>query len=199
MALGNDEESILIYVSIKNGELVIKNKDKSVSKYKTIKGTIYDVKYKMDFYENVEFELAQIFIKDGDERYCLQMKTDSGYFRGFCNSLKSGDITKPVILKPHIEKDGSRNKTTIFVKQEIDGKLVSLKHLHTVNNMGDCPSVKEVYFGNKKHWDGSEQLQFFKNWLISHGWESHKEDDKEEDDIPSNHSYSDISDDDLPF
>lgn len=167
MALTNNQGSI-IYVNIKKGQLSVRHKDKSVDTFTDISGTIYDVKYKMDSYNDKEFEIAQVFIKDGNENYCLQMRTDSGYFRSLCNSLKSGNINKPVVIKPFMDTKDGKNKTTVFIKQ--DG--VTLKHFHTVNNMGDLPSVKKVVFKGKEEYDGTEQLDYFKNWLISQNWSS---------------------------
>jgi len=201
MALINSTQENIIYLKVKNGQIILKHKDKSIETFKEISGTIYDVKYEMDSYKDQEHEEAKIYMKDGNEIYCLQMRTESGYFRGFCNSMKSGDITKPVIIRPFMEdKDGANSKTTIFVKQ--GGAF--LKHYHTLNNMGDLPTLKLVNFRGKEVKDGTEQTQFFKNWLVSH----FKKDDYtnyQEDteitikDVSKNDDFELKIPDDLPF
>jgi hypothetical protein len=163
MGLSNNKNSQITYVNIKKGVLVVKQKDKTYLNFTDLTGTVYDVKYIIDNYNNNEFELAQIFLNDGKGNFCLQMKTDSGYFRSFCNSIKSGDITKPMTIVPKFDDKNGKNKTIIFVYQN----KKALKHFHTLNNMGDLPPVLKVTFKGKESWDGTEQLEYFKNWLMS--------------------------------
>lgn len=192
MALINNQGGSVIYLKVSSGQIIKKNKDKSIETYTEISGTIIDVKYEMDSYKDSTFEMAKIYMRDGNETYCLQMRTESGYFRGLCNSLKSGDIQKTVLLKPHIDKEGS--KTTIFVKQDGDW----LKHFHPKDNLGDCPEVKIVVFKGKEEKDGTEQTEFFKRWLISQNWGGQK-DKTIKDVVKERNNFDDEIPDDLPF
>jgi hypothetical protein len=197
MALNNSSQGGITYINIKKGALAVRNKNKEIESYTDITGKIYDVKFKIDSYKDKEFEIAQIFLSDKGENYCLQMRTDSGYFRGFCNSLKTGSNFELVNIRPYLDVKDGKNKTTIFVSQ--NGK--TLKHYHTVNNMGDLPSVKKVTFKGKEEWDGSEQLEYWKNWLSSQIWDEQEEvrtpEIKKEQNVKE--SDDDMIDDDLPF
>ena len=195
MALINNQGGSVIYLKVSSGQIIKKNKDKTLETYTEISGTIIDVKYEMDSYKDSTFEMAKIYMRDGNETYCLQMRTESGYFRGLCNSLKSGDTQKQVLLKPYIDnREGSKNNTTIFVKQ--DGEF--LKHFHPKNNLGDCPDVKIVVFKGKEEKDGTEQTEFFKRWLISQNWGGQK-DKTIKDVVKERNNFDDEIPDDLPF
>lgn len=193
MALINNSQGSIIYLKVINGQIIKKNKDKSFESYTEISGTIIDVKYEMDRYKESTFEMAKVYIRDGNETYCLQMRTESGYFRGLCNSLKSGDISNPVLLKPHIDTR-ENSKTTIFVKQHGEW----LKHFHPKDNLGDCPEVKIVIFKGKEQKDGTEQTEFFKRWLISQNWGGQK-DKTIKDAVKERNNFDEELPDDLPF
>jgi len=194
MALNNSPQGNITYINIKNGSLAIRNKNKEIETYTDITGKVYDVKFKTDTYKEKEFEIVQVFITDKGENYCLQMRTDSGYFRGFCNSLKTGNPTEEVNIRPYMDTKDGKNKTTIFVRQ--NGK--TLKHFHTVDNMGDLPSVQKVVFKGKEEYDGTEQLEYWKNWISSQKWS-----ESESSNAPvvqkENNKDEMVIDDDLPF
>lgn len=192
MGLNKKAAGGITYINIRKGVLTVRDKSGNIETYADITGLIYDVKYKMDFYQDKQFEIAQIFMIDEDEKYCLQMRTDSGYFRSLCNCLKSGDIKRPINIRPYIDTKDGKNKATVFVRQS--GKV--LKHFHTVNNMGDLPSVNKVVFKGKEEWDGTEQLDYFKSWLLQAMGITK---DKDEIERPADVSQGEEYADDLPF
>lgn len=165
MALNNSSGN-LIYVNISKGYLIIKNSNKEVKSYTDITGKIYAVKFKMDNYNDKDFEVAQIFLVDKETKYCLQMRTDSGYFRTLCNSLKSGKTDEELNIRPFIDDKDGKTKTVIFVRQNDK----TLKHYHTQQNMGELPTIRKVTFKGKEQWDGSDQIEYWKNWMLSQKW-----------------------------
>jgi hypothetical protein len=195
MALNNSGTN-LTYVNISNGSLVIKNSNKEAELYTDITGKIYSVKFKMDRYNDKDFEVAQIYIIDGNQKYCLQMRTDSGYFRTLCNSIKSGVTYEELNLKPFIDDKEGKKKTVIFVKQNDK----TLKHYHTQQNMGELPPIRKVTFKGKEQWDGTDQIEYWKNWLLAQKWHKLKEEATENIKSQNEKPALDLEiPDDLPF
>lgn len=160
----NEEKKGVIFLNIKEGKLVSKKETGEIETYDGVIGTLTRIEFVKDEYEGRSFEKARITMRHKDEVYMLQMKLDSGYFRGFCNSLKSGNSKEEIYIKPSLTKDEQgRNNATCFVKQ---GNSF-LKHAYTKNNMGDLPELKVVNFGGKTLYDNTEQVAFWKKWLDS--------------------------------
>lgn len=152
----------LIFVNIKEGKLYIKPKESEAQFFDSLSGTITKVSFDMDEYNGQKFERAKITLVDGEDKFLLQMRTDSGYFRGFCNSLKTGDPKERVKISPNYkEENGARPQTTCFVEQF--GKV--LKHAYTKLNPGDLPQLEEIVVRGQKIWDGTKQIEFWKDWL----------------------------------
>jgi hypothetical protein len=120
----------------------------------------------MEQYNGEDSEKAKITIVDKGERFLLQMNVDSGYFRGFCNALRTGDPTAEVRVKPNYQVVDGKKKSTCFVEQ--NGK--ALKHAFTRENPGELPPVEKVMFKGKEAFDGSKAMTYWKNWLNSIKW-----------------------------
>jgi hypothetical protein len=196
MGLQNSNDAKMTFVNIKQGKLVVKEKDKEPIYYTDLLGYIMKVEFKDDEYQGKQFEIAKFYIVDVDNRFCLQMRTDSGYFRGLVNSLKSGNSKDKFLIKPNYQEKDGKPKTTCFVSQE--GKV--LKHAHTLSNMGDLPPAEKINFRGTETWDSTKQLQYWKNYLLNMEWynpnlptENTPTPKKEEIEIES------LEDDDLPF
>lgn len=160
----NEEKKGVIFLNIKEGKLVSKNEIGDIQTHDGVRGTLIKIDFVTDEYEGRNFEKARIMIKYQEDVYLLQMKLDSGYFRGFCNSLKSGNPKEEVYIKPSLTKDEQgRNNATCFVKQGNN----FLKHAYTKANMGDLPELKVVTFGGKTLYDNTGQVAFWKKWLDS--------------------------------
>lgn len=160
----------LIYLNISKGVLTYK-KDGVKQTTGAVSGIITAVNFKIENYQGVDYEQCGITIVDGEEKYQLQMNSDSGYFRGFCNFLKSGSPTERVKLAPNYKEVDGKKKSTCFVEQ--DGK--ALKAFHTKDNPGDYPQMEKVTFKGKDQWDGSNQITYWKNWLGSIKWKGENE------------------------
>ena len=156
--LSNEQQS-LIYLNLKKGKIVTKENDKIVE-YASITGIITEMQLTDDEYNGKRYEKAKVFITADNKDYCLQMRTESGYFRGLCNSLKSGKPTEWVTLAPNSKTVNEQAITTIFVKQNEKW----LKHFHTIENIGDLPELVKVEFKGNVHYDNTEQISYWKNW-----------------------------------
>lgn len=150
------------YVGIKEGKLVVKQLDKTLKEYKAIEGIIRKVVFNQEEYEGNKFEKAKFYINAVGEMLILQMRTDSGYFRGLCNSLRSSNNIKEMLeIQPYFSKQDGKPKTTCFVIQN----GVALKHFFNKNNIGDFPQLETHDFKGKIMYDGSKQIEYWKNWL----------------------------------
>jgi hypothetical protein len=151
-----------IYLNIKEGKLIHKNKQGEVETYDGVGGRIDKVEFVKDEYEGKPYEKANIYISHVDQNFILQMRVDSGYFRNFCNALKNGDVKQETFIKPAYSKDSNgKSVATCFVSQ--NGKY--LKHAHTKDNPGDLPQLEKVTFKGETKYDNAKQLEYWKNWL----------------------------------
>lgn len=167
MALG-DNTGGAIYLSIKQGRLVYKDKKTGEKKdVGFVSGFITGVRFDEKEWEGQKWEECALSMVDGDDKYVVQMKTDSGYFRAFCNALKSGDPTKKVKLSPTFSEEGSKKSSGMFVNQ---GSDKALPWYSTKNDPKDVPALKAVTFKGKTVYDGSEQIEYWKKWLNSISW-----------------------------
>lgn len=155
------------YVNIKAGQLYTKEKSGEAKFFTGISGTITGIAFKKDEYNGKKFEVAQISMNDGQESFLVQMRTDSGYFRGFCNSLKTGNPTEPVSIAPDYKKEGDdKPTTTCFIRQN----NIPLKWYSTKDHPMDLPPLEKVTFREEELWDSSKQMKYWKDWLLSIKW-----------------------------
>jgi hypothetical protein len=151
------------YVNIKEGALVTKTKDGVLESYDSLEGIIEKVEFITEEYEGKKIEKAKFFVNAIGELFILQIKTNSGYFRGLCNSLASATAPKDMLkIVPSLKKDDKgKPKSTCFVGQ--NGKF--LKHAFTKENMGGLPDLDKVTFKGEVQYDNTKQIEFWKNFL----------------------------------
>jgi len=150
------------YVNIKEGKLVVKQSDKTLKEYKAIEGVIRKVVFNQEEFDGKKFERAKFYINAVGEMLILQMRTDSGYFRGLCNSLRSSNAIKQMLeIQPYYSKQDGMPKTTCFVIQN----GTALKHFFNKNNLGDFPQLETHEFKGQTMYDGTKQIEYWKNWL----------------------------------
>lgn len=152
------------YVNIKEGALVVKTKDGVLETYDSLGGVIEKVEFLTEEYEGKKVEKAKFYVNAIGETFILQIKTNSGYFRGLCNSLASASAPKDTLkIVPSFKKDDKgKPKSTCFVEQ--NGKF--LKHAYTKDNMGNLPDLEKVTFKGEVQYDNTKQIEFWKNWLF---------------------------------
>ncbi len=151
------------YLNIKEGKLATK-RNGVIATYDGVEGTITKVDFVKDEYEGRHYEKLNVYINNEGETYVLQMNVDSGYFRNFCNALKSGKPKEILYIQPSYKKDeNGKTSAGCFIKQ--GGKY--LKHAHTKENMGDLPQLEKTVFKGETKYDNSKQIAYWKNWLTS--------------------------------
>lgn len=186
-----------IFVNVSEGALHIYNKSLPEGKetFASIKGRIFNVDFVMDEYQGKKFEKAQIFLKSEEKTYIVQMKTDSGYFRSFCNALKNGDVSKDVTITPSSKKENGKNQITCFVNQE--GRY--LKHYFTKDFKGTgndiLPDMGKVEFKGVSYADWTKVTEYWKNWLSSKFDQLEEQPEIEDDPTPQELGFEE----DLPF
>jgi len=193
MSLTNKRQGI--YVSISNGKFAIKNpQTNQVELYDNLTGRIVKVEIKDDTFKGKAFKKAYFDIVDDVETYILQIRVGYGYFRSFCNSLKSGDINKVITISGIVKEENGKSKGVLFVKQ--DGKI--LKHFHTKGNMGDLPPVEMINFNGNVLYDNTKEMEYWMNWLKSIKFENPQLEINNEELLNDEFDGLEISDD-LPF
>lgn len=163
MSLNNNRKGT--FVNLVDGKFVIKNlKTGEKEIYDNLTGRIVGFTLKDDNIKGKVDKRILLQIVDNIDTYLLEIRLDSGYFRTFCNSLKSGNpkkiITLSALCKPL--PNGKKN-TVMFVIQ--DGK--TLKHFHKKDNMGDCPETEIYTIKGETIYDNSEKIAFYIEWLKS--------------------------------
>jgi hypothetical protein len=187
------------YVHISNGKLVVKENGEQVF-YDQLTGVITNVEFVIEEYNQKQFEVVRFTLQDGDDKYILKIRTDSGYFRGFVNALKMANITQPIVVSPSSKEENGKTRTTCFLRQ--NGK--PLKHAFTKDNMGDLPQVERVTLNGIEHWDSTKQLMYWKTWLMSITWQLNNENRHKQDGVNTTITQDEFNeldaiDDDLPF
>ena len=193
MGLENGSKK-MTYLNISNGKLVYKESGSEEKKTAdSVFGVIKKVEFCDDEYNGQSFNKAKIVISDGGEiDYLLQMRTDSGYFRGLCNSLRSGNPLESIKISPSAKEVNGKKQITCFVQQ--DGKW--LKHFFNKDNNGDLPILEKVSFKGKDIYDGTAQVNYWKEWLF----ETYNNANSTEQVNPEEHSIDSFeSDNDIPF
>ncbi len=154
------------FVNISKGKLYTKKTGEEPVLFDYISGKITDMKIKSDTYEGKTYEKVEITLMDIGEKFILSMRIDSGYFRGFINSLKNADLDETLTISPSMKTKDDKTVTTCFVIQNEK----PLKHFYTKDNQQDFPQMEMIKINGKNLWDGTKQINFWKEWIESIEW-----------------------------
>ena len=144
-----------IWLSIQYGKLSYKDHSGQKRTCQTVSGVITAIKYENDTYQDKVHRRIIIDIEDGEEKYVLSVRVNTGYGSQLQNKLANCDIAKPVEITP---KDEGNNKTGMFITQG----GASLKQRWTKDNQGDLPHLEKV----DGKWDSSKQNAFMEKWIM---------------------------------
>lgn len=188
-----------IYVNISKGKLVTKINGEQIY-YDSLTATITNVEFTIEEFNSKQFEVVRVTLQDINDLYLLKIRTDSGYFRGFVNSLKMANLNQPIVFIPNSKEENGKTRTTIFLKQNNK----SLKHAFTKDNMGELPPVEKIVLNGIEQWDNTKQLSYWKTWLMGITWQMINETPNKQIDVDSTitqKEYDELTsiDDDLPF
>ena len=162
MGLSNNTVSI-VYLNMKHGKFARKNTNGDIELFDSVDGVITKVEFVDDEYNGEKYRKLAVTLEDGSEKFLVQVRTDSGYFRGLTNAIANADISAKVKLVGS-SKVGENGKpqTTIFVNQH--GK--ALKWKWSKEHPGDLPALKKVKLKGKEVYDNEAQQAFFeKFWM----------------------------------
>lgn len=166
MGLENTQGKRITFVNISTGKLYTKEAGKEPVFYTELTAFITKVDFRTDEYNGQNFEVAEFNLFEDGVKYVLKVRTDSGYFRGLANSLKSGNPKEKFTIIPNYKEEDGKTKTTCFVKQN----GISLKHAHTKANMGDLPQATMVMYKGKEVVDSTNQINYWKKFLTNADW-----------------------------
>lgn len=166
MALG-ENEGRKIYLNIKEGRIHYKDPKTGDKKdVGMVAGTIINHSINQKEWEGKKYEELALTIQDGEEKYILQMKINSGYFRAFVNQMKSGDATQRVKISPSFKQEGNQKNSSMFLEQ--GGK--SLPWYSKKDDMKDVPLGEPVEIDGETKISRTKQNNYWKAWLASVKW-----------------------------
>jgi hypothetical protein len=160
MGLSNNTGSIT-YLNMKQGKFARKSANGDIELFDSVSGVIKDVRFENDEYQGSKFRKLLLTLEDAGTKYLVQVRTDSGYFRGLTNSIANADVSQEVKLIANSKTgDNGKPQTTIFVNQ--NGK--ALKWKWSKDNQGELPELEKVKVKGQYVYDNSKQLEFFEKF-----------------------------------
>jgi hypothetical protein len=160
MGLSNTSGGIT-YLNLKEGKFARKSANGDIDLFDAVDGLITSVEFQNDEYNGTKFRKLKVVLEDEGQKYLVQVRTDSGYYRGLTNSIANADISQPVKLIANSKTgDNGKPQTTIFVNQ--NGK--ALKWKWSKDNQGELPELEKVKVKGQMVYDNSKQLEFFEKF-----------------------------------
>lgn len=155
------------YFKIKEGKIVIKDKDGQEKIYGGFKGKLKNIKYveRHVTFNNVDtlvkvYEVTFVDAADGTE-YCWSPQIDSSIYASFINCIASLDNLDSVLyIRPYLSKDKSR--TNLYV--EANGVKLSWKYsaneMPKIEPVVDNKGKKVLNAQGKQVWDTQDRLEW---------------------------------------
>jgi len=160
MGLSNNTGSIT-YLNLKEGKFARKNANGDIELFDAVDGLITSVEFHDDEYQGTKFRKLKLVLEDEGQKYLVQVRTDSGYYRGLTNSIANADVSQPVkLISSSKTGENGKPQTTIFVNQ--NGK--ALKWKWSKDNPGDLPELEKVKVKGQFVYDNSKQLEYFEKF-----------------------------------
>ena len=160
MGLSNTTGGIT-YLNLKEGKFARKNANGDIELYDAVEGLITSIEFQDDEYNGTKFRKLKVVLEEEGQKYLVQVRTDSGYYRGLTNAIANADIKQPVkLIASSKVGDNGKPQTTIFVNQ--NGK--ALKWKWSKDNPGNLPELEKVKVKGQMVYDNSKQLEFFEKF-----------------------------------
>lgn len=160
MGLSNTTGGIT-YLNLKEGKFARKNANGDIELFDAVEGLITGIEFQDDEYNGTKFRKLKLVLEDEGQKYLVQVRTDSGYYRGLTNAIANADIKQPVKLIASSKLgDNGKPQTTIFVNQ--NGK--ALKWKWSKDNPGELPELEKVKVKGQMVYDNSKQLEYFEKF-----------------------------------
>lgn len=154
MALTNVSDSMSkIYLSIREGK-VARKQGEEWTQYNSVSGMIREIGTRENKFGEQE---CYIIIDDAGERYQLQLKQQSSYFRAFASMAKNIDVSKEVEFIPLLKEENGKKQVGLILMQ--GGNAV--KWAHTKGNPDGMPEPEVMQKkSGEKVYDWSERDAF---------------------------------------
>lgn len=154
------EKEKIYWIRIKDGNFVYWDGQKEIT-YDQMKGQIVGYYIKENEINGQKFEECLFTLNCEGEKYILSMRTDSSYFRIFCNYIPNLDLNESILIKVRMDVIQGKKKGSIFVKQFANW----IKAYFTRDDMKDYPGPKIINLGEKIVYDNTDQINYWKNYL----------------------------------
>jgi len=171
MGLENNEHAV--YLSIGDGKITRRVKTptatsvtRTTKEGKTIHEEIYDAvtghitNITVSSHETYG-KFWNVHIKDGEDKYILQMNYSSGYASSFLKQLPNVNFNFNVRFSPNVKMNGDKKQVTLFLSQ----RGIPLKHAFTKDNPGDLPPMVQVRVKGVMQWDDTDMMEFFEKMV----------------------------------
>jgi len=142
-----------IYLSIREGKVARKDGDQWVL-YNSVAGRLHEVGTRENKFGEQE---CFIVLDDLGERYQLQVKQGSSYFRAFASMANNIDVDAPLEFVPMLREENGKKNVGLILMQ--NGKAVKWAHTKNEPNGMPGPEVMTKKSGEKIY-DWSERDAF---------------------------------------
>lgn len=175
--MGLENNNSALFLSIGDGKITKRVKqqtEKSITRttkegkvvheeiYDAISGVITDIKTQ----EHKQYgRFWNVYLKDGEETFILQMNYSSSYSAAFLKLLPNVDLSQSVRIIPTIKLEEGKKKPGLFITQH----GIPLKHYYTKDNPNGLPpmvkrKIKEQGRTVEK-WDDNDMMEFLENMV----------------------------------
>lgn len=142
-----------IYLTIKEGK-VARKVGEEWNFYNSVSGSLKEIGTRTNKFDEQE---CFVVLDDAGERYQLQLKQSSSYFRAFASMAQNIDISKRVEFVPLLKEENGKKQVGLVIMQ--DGSAVKWAHTKANPNGMPEPQVLEKKNGEKIY-DWSERDAF---------------------------------------
>jgi len=190
------------FFKIKEGKIVITDKDKNETLYDFFEGKLKSIKYAD---RNVNFKGVDSIVKsyditfnDNGKEYCWSPNYDSSLYSGFINAIASlDDFSQKIYIRPYLNKDKTR--TNLYI--EVNGNRLDWKY-----SIAEMPKIVPLIDKKGREiknaqgntiYDLEERLEWVKKVTtdVVAKLEQHKVNDNYDDEVETEVGTSD----DIPF
>ena len=154
MALTKTTDSVSkIYLTIREGK-VARRVGEEWQQYNSVSGKIREIGTRENKFGEQE---CFVILDDAGERYQLQLKQNSSYFRAFASMAMNVDVSKAIEFIPLLKEENGKKQVGLILMQ--DGNAIKWAHTKGNPNGMPAPEVLEKKSGEKVY-DWSERDAF---------------------------------------
>lgn len=173
--MGLETNNRAIYLSIGEGKITRrvneptgKSKQRTTKEGRVVNEEIYDaisghlIDIKVTTHEKYG-KFWAIYLKDGEDVFCLQTNYSGSYASAFLKALPNADLTERVKLIPYMKIVDGKEKPTLFISQ--GGH--ALKHFYTKEEPKGLPQMVQRKVKGQMVWDDTDMLEFLEKMVMT--------------------------------